>query len=342
LILLSTMPNFKRMLFTLLLLIAAGISFAVVRIYIDQPQHYLGYNEEVTVAVNVEGMENHLRGFEMFVSFDPDYLEIENLQSFSEGDFLSANGETQFYAIGSDGTYMVDCAILGVTPGSVGDGTLFSITLSTKLLSTGPAGTELTISGIVLRDVLNQGIAVDVIDGCNIVILSQVYEIPLSLGWNLLSSPVMPGDADMLAVFAELINEGYLLKVQDETGNALVQNTFGDWVNNIGDFEIDEGYYVKVSADCILYVYGEFVTLPLVIDLQPGWNIISYPYLTPQNALNFLQPLMDSNVLVKAQNESGAAIMKNSFGVWVNNIGNFVTGEGYYINVNAHSQITYP
>jgi hypothetical protein len=334
--------DYKRLFIFIMILCSVSISFAVVRIYVEQPSYYLGLDTEVTVSVRIEGMVEQLRGFEMFISFDPDYLEIENLQAFSEGDFLSANGETQFYAIGSDGNYMVDCAILGVTPGSVGDGTLFSITLSTKQLSTGPAGTDLAISGVVLRDVLNQGISVDVIEGCNIVILSQVYEIPLSLGWNLLSSPVMPGDADMLAVFAELINEGYLLKVQDETGNALVQNTFGDWVNNLGDFEIDEGYYVKVNADCILYVYGEFVTPPLVIELQPGWNIISYPYLTPQDALDFLQPLMDSNVLVKAQNESGAAIMKNSFGVWVNNIGNFITGEGYYIKVNAQSQITYP
>jgi hypothetical protein len=58
--------------------------------------------------------------------------------------------------------------------------------------------------------------------------------------------------------------------------------------------------------------------------------------------MTFLQPLIDSNQLVKVRDESGSTIMENTFGVWVNNIGNFEAGEGYYISVNTDTQIIYP
>jgi hypothetical protein len=316
--------------------------FAEVRLYIDQPSYNLNYGQEITISVKAEGLVEPLRGYELDLSFDPEFLAVTGLSAFQEGTFLSDNGTTQWFVIGSNGNYQVTCAILGVTSGSTGSGTLFDLTLSSLASSTGPLGTDIVLSDVVMRGILNNDITVDVTENSNIVIETQTFMIPLNLGWNLVSSPVLPYDLDMEAVFAQLINDGYLIKVQDEAGNVLVQNLQGDWVNSIGNYGQEEGYYVKVNAACNLYIHGYNVITPLNISLQPGWNIISYPYLTPQDALTILQPLINANQLVKVQDERGIIIIKNSFGVWINNIGNFTSGEGYYINVNANTTLTYP
>ena len=165
------------------------------------------------------------------------------------------------------------------------------------------------------------------------------FSINLVTGWNLISSPLVPDDADMEAVMAPLIDAGYLIKVQNEAGNAL-QEIGSVWINNIGDWVMTEGYYVQVNADCTLPIFGNPVSLPMTVNLTTGWNIISYPYMTPQAAMGILQPLINDGKLVKVQNDSGNAIEEIG-GNWIDFIGNFETGEGYQINVNDNASLIY-
>jgi subtilisin family serine protease len=171
---------------------------------------------------------------------------------------------------------------------------------------------------------------------------TQNISIPLVSGWNIVSSWVLPPNLSLTDVFAGLISAGYLVKVQDENGSALVQDINGDWQNGIGDLEADEGYYVQVNADCTLEVMGEAASLPMTVSLASGWNIISSPYGSPQSAMTLLEPLMIAGQLVKVQDESGNSIVQDINGDWVDGIGNFEPGEGYYINVNAATSLTFP
>ena len=57
--------------------------------------------------------------------------------------------------------------------------------------------------------------------------------------------------------------------------------------------------------------------------------------------LSILSPLTDNGSLVKVQDETGAAIEYISFlSQWSNNIGNFKSGEGYYVKVNQATTLT--
>jgi hypothetical protein len=326
----------------LICLIITPSLYAEVKVFIEQPQYILNHEQEFTISVKVEGLVEPLRAYELALAFDTNYFSVTGISAFQEGNFLSNNGLTQWYVIGEDGSYRITCAILGVTPGSAGSGTLFNLTMSSQTASTGLNGTDINLSDIIMRDALNNAISVSLVENCNVVIVTQTFQIPLSTGWNLVSSPVIPYNPDLETVFSRLVSDGYLLKVQDEMGNALVRDTQGEWVNSLVDYQADEGYFVKVNADCVLSINGDYLVLPMSIQLQTGWNIISYPYLTPQNAMSFLQPLIDANQLVRVQDERESAIFKNSYGVWINNIGNFAAGEGYYIKVNADTQINYP
>ncbi len=156
-------------------------------------------------------------------------------------------------------------------------------------------------------------------------------------GWNIFSVNSSPETMDMLTLFQDLADNGSLVKIQDEQGNS-VENMgiFGGWVNNIGDISPTEGYKIKVYADVSLSVCGSPVEYPFAIPLTEGWNIIGFPHQMEVDGMEILQQLIDNGTLAKVQDESGSSIENMGiFGGWVNNIGNFVPGEGYKVKVTT-------
>ena len=84
------------------------------------------------------------------------------------------------------------------------------------------------------------------------------FEIDLTAGWNIMGYPTESAQ-DALTVVQPLINADELEKVLDETGNAILY-FFGEWVNNIGDFMADEGYYTKVNTNTSLIISEPVLT----------------------------------------------------------------------------------
>jgi len=164
--------------------------------------------------------------------------------------------------------------------------------------------------------------------------------IGLDLGWNIVSFCVIPENPDMLNVFQNLVNNSSLIKIQNETGQAVEKLGAIGWVNNIGNLTATEGYYVKVASNQTLTIEGNGIPLPLGIPLTSGWNIMSYPASSAQNALDVIQPLINDGKLQKVQDEVGNAIENLPTIGWVNNIGNFEPGDGYYIKVNSTTSVT--
>lgn len=162
--------------------------------------------------------------------------------------------------------------------------------------------------------------------------------ISMQAGWNILSLSVTPPQTDMLELLQPLIDAEALVKVQNEAGAAVEHLPMG-WINNIGDWASTEGYYVKTDTESELVIQGNEISLPENISLLSGWNIMSYPVMASQSAMDILQPLIDGEVLVKVQDETGAAVEELPFG-WVNNIGDFESGKGYYIKVTSETAVT--
>ncbi len=172
--------------------------------------------------------------------------------------------------------------------------------------------------------------------------------INLATGWNLMSFRAIPENPNMLEVVQPLIDDELLVKVLDETGGSIFHLPFpppnGQWSNTIGDMENTEGYYVKVDENGILCVEGQPVETPLAIPLTMGWNIIGYPCEYAQNALVAVQALIDDEVLLKVIDEAGGTIFHLPFpppnGQWSNTIGDFESGEGYYLKVSENTTLT--
>ncbi|HNU53745.1 MAG TPA: hypothetical protein PLK21_05235 [Candidatus Syntrophosphaera sp.] len=151
-------------------------AWAQVRIYIDPPEEQLYYSESTTLAVKIEGLTTGeaLRGYQIHLDFDNTYLEVSGVTAFQEGEFLSAVGPTQWFIIEENGGYTATCSILGYTTGAIGSGTLFYVNVSSKDLSTGPSGTPVELSDVILRDPLNQSITAGSIENGVIHVRRQV------------------------------------------------------------------------------------------------------------------------------------------------------------------------
>lgn len=312
----------------------------------------LEYDETVTLSVNISEVRwfDPLRGFELQVDYDPSFLTCAPAD-FTEGLYLSSFASvyglgTRFYVRGVDGAWIVSGSILSVPPGTQvqpfgasGDGELFSLTLTARHQASCPSSTPVTLSDITLRNEVNHPILPDTVAGAEIFIKPTLV-IPLHTGWNLISSWVVPQNMAIDAVFADLRDDGYLIKVQDELGRAYL-NELGGWANNIGNYQMTEGYYVQVNSDCDLIIKGTCIILPLTVELRAGWNIIPYPYHDPQSAMAFIQPLIDSGLLIKVQDELGRSIVQGISGGWEDYIGTFMEGEGYYVQVSAATSITF-
>ena len=157
---------------SILLIIFPTTVKAEVHVYCEESSYTIGRNEDLTVPILISGVAD-LRAFSISIDYDTDYLTAE-VSDLTEGNFLSDTGDpTQWYVSGSDGNYIATCAILGVTNGSSGTGTLFSINLTGLSQTTG--GTAISLSSVILRNVMNASITVDFIDGSVVNIDCPVY-----------------------------------------------------------------------------------------------------------------------------------------------------------------------
>ena len=184
--------------------------------------------------------------------------------------------------------------------------------------------------------------------------------IVLSSGWNIMSFNNEPTDMSLLiidentvgGILKPLIDSEVLIKVQDETGAAIEEIPVIGWVNGIGDMSLTEGYSIKINTDIELIVSGQPITQPFAVELSEGWNIIGYPVndtgqpaliLDDQNTVvgGILKPLIDSEVLIKVQDETGAAIEQIPVIGWVDGIVNMINGKGYRIKISQDTILEY-
>ena len=183
--------------------------------------------------------------------------------------------------------------------------------------------------------------------GTSVVTLSSgatqvAQNIELSKGWNIFSSYVTPSTATMAAVLNELVDEGSLVKMQDESGNAVVEAPGVGWIYGVDEIELSEGYYIKVGSATTLNVSGSVSAAPTQrITLSKGWNIMGYPFADNQSAATLLQSSIESGDIEKVQDESGNSmemilIVDDTF---VDNIGTLSSGEGYYVKVATEDGI---
>jgi len=163
-------------------------------------------------------------------------------------------------------------------------------------------------------------------------------QIILSSGYSFVSSHIIPDNPDMLIVIEEILNENldFIRNSQGQTLRKIGPN----WVNDIGDWIVDEGYLVKMNAADSFTVEGTLVDLTTPIPLETGFQFVSYFLETPVDALIAFATIIGDD-LDFVRNSQGQTLRKIGPN-WVNGIGDCQSGEGYLIKMFADEILIYP
>lgn len=158
-------------------------------------------------------------------------------------------------------------------------------------------------------------------------------DLMVASGWNMVSSYINPAELDMYDVFADVIPNINLVK---NGAGQMFAPQFE--INNIGNWNYEDGYLVNSDSDITLTIEG----YPIIPEITPlfieqGWNLISYlrtSELAPNEALSTL-----ATNLTLAKNNVGGVY----FPTWgINTMGNMLPGEGYFIYMNNLGMLIYP
>lgn len=113
------------------------------------------------------------------------------------------------------------------------------------------------------------------------------YTVDLKVGWNLISSPLLPYDADIEDVLLHLIQHGSVKQViaMDRVGPGYA---WPRWTAALGDPDdlteiVDgKGYWIEMAAPDQLTIVGTWSTVggmaPPQYGVVDGWNLIGYTH----------------------------------------------------------------
>lgn len=97
--------------------------------------------------------------------------------------------------------------------------------------------------------------------------------LDLTAGWNMVSLNIDPDEHDIPTIFQPLVEDDLLIMVKDGLGR-FYRPEFG--FNNIPGWRVQEGYQVRMADAASLEVEGTSMLSDDPIQLQRGWQLISY------------------------------------------------------------------
>jgi hypothetical protein len=170
-------------------------------------------NPCVTIPVAFDRVDaTPMRGFSVTFTLSPELELCSGLSSITEGSYLSGVGATNFQVLDNGGgSYTVDCAILGLPCGAVGDGNLFDVAVT----NSGGDGTgTITVTSVIARDCANApipaypGADLDIeIDNTLPAAVSNLAAAQVKVGndadgtTKIALTFTPPGDADLLHIY---------------------------------------------------------------------------------------------------------------------------------------------
>jgi hypothetical protein len=125
---------------------------------------------------------------------------------------------------------------------------------------------------------------------------SDIMMIPLEAGWNLISSYLRPGDAEIEKIFAPLSQNESLI-VKNSRGDIYWP---GEGIDNIHVWDITEGYHVYSDRRDTLYIHGKKIDpAGVTLQLKQGWNTPAFLFSHPVAAETAFGPIRHRIELVK-------------------------------------------
>mgnify|MGYP003957545435 CR=1 FL=1 len=157
--------------------------------------------------------------------------------------------------------------------------------------------------------------------------------LELANGWNMVSAYVQPDPDDVVEIMSELVEAETLVMVKNGTGQ-FYNPQFG--FNNIPGWAVEEGYMIKMDGADELTLGGEPVPWDQAIELDAGWQMISYYPRQGVDAVLALSGIVD--VLLMAKDGVGQ-FYSPAFGF--SNMGDMIAGQGYLLKMDEAAELIY-
>ncbi len=157
--------------------------------------------------------------------------------------------------------------------------------------------------------------------------------LQMDVGWNLVSVNVIPEAERFIDVIAPLLEQESLIMAKDGRGR-FFHYLFGG--GGIPRWNGLEGYYLKCSHQAELQIDGEIIMWDEPIELDAGWNMISYLPRNPAPPEVALAGLGGNLEFVRDGN-GRFYIPEYEF----SNIGSMREGNGYLVKVAEEAQLNY-
>jgi len=162
---------------------------------------------------------------------------------------------------------------------------------------------------------------------------SNEFTIHLESGWNMISSNMISDVPSMEAIFVDII--GNVIVAKNGEGQVFWPALM---INQIGDWEITDGYKVKMKTADDLRITGQYVQPDeITYDLAMGWNLISFIAPDGMSPANAFAQIVEDIIIVK--NREGQVYWPN-YGI--DQINALHLGEGYKIKLSSAVTFSYP
>ena len=151
-----------------------------------------------------------------------------------------------------------------------------------------------------------------------------LQQIDLPFGWSMFSSHIIVEDMDIVSIIEPISNDIIIVK-NGEGAAYLVEYQF----NAIGDLEVGQGYIVKTTQACNIFVEGVFAKGELhPISLVSGWNMVGYLREESESVEIIFSDLVTQDAIRLVKDFEGNIYLPEwSF----NAIGNMEPGRGYQV-----------
>ena len=156
-------------------------------------------------------------------------------------------------------------------------------------------------------------------------------DLLLRLGWNMVSVNVRPDEEDVEVLMAGLVEAGLLEMMKDGRGHFYLPDR---GFNNIPGWFVEQGYQIKMRGAEVLTIEGISVLRNHPIELEDGWQLVSYYPNFPIEATVALSGI--SEHLIIAKDGYGNFYIP----VWnFSNLGDMRPGQGYYLKIETEEPI---
>lgn len=172
-------------------------------------------------------------------------------------------------------------------------------------------------------DLLGDGLNVDYLPLTRSFLLTKEFNLSLSRGWNLISTPLKLTDKTVSTIFNSL-----------DYSKIFTYN--GKWIELKDDDEINEtlGLWIQMNEDQTLAIVGEEAT-DTELNVIDGWNLIGYPSLTNRSVNEVLDGIDYSSIFSYINDEwKGYNPLKP-----INTLNYLMPGYGYWVKANENSTL---